>query len=118
MISPKDSRNWQVSIKDPAAIVEGLDDIMQCVYTILSTIPGSDPLRPAFGSNVYQYLDKPLDQVRGNIVYAATVAVERWEKRIEITGCSVERRGADHIAITINGNVIASAAQFTFTTEI
>lgn len=60
MIAPNDTRNWQVSMDDPAAIVEGVDDIVQSINIILTTIPGSDPLRPEFGSNVYQYLDKPL----------------------------------------------------------
>ena len=62
MIAPNDARNWQVSMEDPAKIVEGVDDIVQSINIILTTIPGSDPLRPEFGSNVYQYLDKPLDR--------------------------------------------------------
>ena len=65
MIAPNDTRNWQVSMDDPAAIVEGVDDIVQSINIILTTIPGSDPLRPEFGSNVYQYLDKPLPSVLG-----------------------------------------------------
>ena len=52
MIAPNDTRNWQVSMDDPAAIVEGVDDIVQSINIILPPIPGSDPLRPGFGSNV------------------------------------------------------------------
>ena len=79
MIAPNDTRNWQVSMDDPAAIVEGVDDIVQSINIILTTIPGSDPLRPEFGSNVYQYLDKPLPSVLGKIIYEATTAIGRWE---------------------------------------
>ena len=85
MIAPNDARNWQVSMEDPAKIVEGVDDIVQSINIILTTIPGSDPLRPEFGSNVYQYLDKPLPSVMGKIIYEATTAIGRWEKRLEVT---------------------------------
>ena len=35
MIAPNDTRNWQVSMDDPAAIVEGVDDIVPVSYTHL-----------------------------------------------------------------------------------
>lgn len=114
----KDTRNWQVSIKDPAAIVEGGEDIAQCVYIILTTIPGSDPLRPSFGSNVFQYLDKPLTEVKSNIIYAATTAIERWEKRIEVTSCTVSRNDDNRYIIKIEGTVVASANQLVITSTI
>lgn len=116
-MKPTDTRNWQISISDPQAIVEGIDDIMQCVQVILTTIPGSDPLRPSFGANVYKYLDKPLAAVKAQIIYEATEAVNRWEKRIRVTGCNVVR-DADKTAITIVGTVIASAQQVTITSTL
>ena len=94
MIAPNDTRNWQVSMDDPAAIVEGVDDIVQSINIILTTIPGSDPLRPEFGSNVYQYLDKPLPSVLGKIIYEATTAIGRWEKRLDVTRISASRNDA------------------------
>lgn len=114
----KDTRNWQLSINDPAAIVEGIDDIMQCVYIVLTTIPGSDPLRSEFGSNIYQYLDKPLETVKAKIIYVATIAIERWEKRLQVTRCTVSRTADGHTVIKIEGTVVASAAQVTVTTII
>lgn len=116
-MTPTDTRNWQMSLADPQAIVEGLDDITQCVYIILTTIPGSDPLRPTFGSNVYQYLDKPLETVRARIIYAVAEAIGQWEKRIEVTGCSVTRN-ADKTTITIEGIIVASAKQITITSTL
>lgn len=112
MIKPTDTRNWQVSIADPLAVVEGIDDISQCVYIILTTIPGSDPLRPSFGANVYKYLDRPLAEVKTQIIYEATEAVNKWENRLEVTGCSVAR-DANRTTITIKGNIVASAEQIT-----
>lgn len=35
MIAPNDARNWQVSMEDPAKIVEGVDDIVQSINIIL-----------------------------------------------------------------------------------
>ena len=119
MTAPKNDRlNWQVSLADPLAIVEGIEDIAQCVYTILSTIPGSDPLRPEFGSGLYQYLDKPLAEVRAKIVYAATEAIERWEPRLEVTRCIVSRTDSTHTIIKIEGKVVGSANQITVATTL
>ena len=100
MIAPNDTRNWQVSMDDPAAIVEGVDDIVQSINIILTTIPGSDPLRPEFGSNVYQYLDKPLPSVLGKIIYEGS------------------RNDAAHTVFKIEGTVVGSAEQITITTII
>lgn len=116
-MTPTDTLNWQMSLADAQSIVEGIDDIAQCIHIILTTVPGSDPLRPAFGSNVYRYLDKPVEAVRAQIIYAATEAIGRWEKRIEVTGCSVTRN-ADKITIAIEGTIIASAKQITITSTL
>lgn len=118
MIAPNDTRNWQVSMDDPAAIVEGVDDIVQSINIILTTIPGSDPLRPEFGSNVYQYLDKPLPSVLGKIIYEATTAIGRWEKRLDVTRISASRNDAAHTVFKIEGTVVGSAEQITITTII
>ena len=117
MANVKDTRNWQVSITDPSAIVEGIDDIAQCVYIILTTIPGSDPLRPTFGSDIYKYLDRPLETVKAKIIYAATEAVNRWEKRLEITGGKISR-DASRTTITLEGIIVASAEQVTITSQV
>lgn len=111
MIAPNDARNWQVSMEDPAKIVEGVDDIVQSINIILTTIPGSDPLRPEFGSNVYQYLDKPLPSVMGKIIYEATTAIGRWEKRLEVTRITASRNDAVHTVFKIEGTVVGSAEQ-------
>lgn len=116
-MKPKDIHNWQISITDPAAIVEGIEDITQCIYTILTTIPGSDPLRPSFGSDVYRYLDKPHTGAKAQIIYAATVAIGRWEKRLEVTRCNVTRTETRTV-ITIEGAIVASAEAVTITTTI
>ncbi len=113
-----DTRNWQMSLKDPLDIVEGGDDIIQCIYIILTTIPGSDPLRPTFGSNIYQYIDKPLREVQAKIVYEATETIAKWEKRFKITKCNVEADGTDGITITVTGNIVGSAKELTIPVKL
>ena len=95
-----------------------MDDIVQSINIILTTIPGSDPLRPEFGSNVYQYLDKPLPSVLGKIIYEATTAIGRWEKRLDVTRISASRNDAAHTVFKIEGTVVGSAEQITITTII
>ena len=50
MIAPNDARNWQVSMEDPAKIVEGVDDIVQSINIILTTTPGATDRCPEWSS--------------------------------------------------------------------
>lgn len=113
-----DTRNWQVSINDPTARVEGAEDMAQCIYTILNTIPGSDPLRPTFGSQVYRYIDAPINRVEPRLVYEAITAIERWEKRVTVTRCRLIPDGPVGRCLQIEATAIAAAAQITITVKI
>lgn len=112
------TRNWQVDIYNHASKVEDADDIAQSIYLILATIPGSDPLRPSFGSSVYRYLDKPVRDVAPNVVYEATAAIGRWEKRIEVTRCTVGISAADRMTITIEATLTGTGDALTVTTSL
>jgi phage baseplate assembly protein W len=114
----KDTRNWQVSLANPSTVAEGVEDIAQCVYIIISTVKGSDPLRLDFGSDVHLYLDRPVNEIQPMLVYAVTEALQKWEKRIEVKKCRVEINGLDKRTIVIEATVIASAAQITIKTNI
>jgi len=65
-------------------VVQGLDDVAQCVKIILTTPKGSDPLRPTFGADLWQYVDAPISAVRAQIVREVTEAVTLWEPRIDV----------------------------------
>jgi uncharacterized protein len=78
------SSEWSISLGEVGGIKQGMDDINQCIEIILTTIPGTDPLRPTFGSNIYKYIDKPLNIAIPNIYKAIIDALALWEKRIEI----------------------------------
>jgi len=59
--------------------------IYQNIQIILSTPKGCDPHRPTFGSNLWQFVDKPLTAItRGKIKAEIVDALQIWEPRIEV----------------------------------
>lgn len=65
-------------------VVQGLQDVNQCIRIILTTPKGSDPLRPTFGVDIWQYLDFPLPAARPAIVREITDAILLWEPRVKL----------------------------------
>jgi phage baseplate assembly protein W len=92
------STQWTFDINTPGGIVQGLDSIKQCVFLILTTSRGTDPLRPDFGCGAYDYLD-----------YPATVAVPRMVKAIQDALIKYEPRIED-----VKVTTIANLSNFTF----
>lgn len=77
------NKEWGLSLAGQGQLVQGLDDIRQCIKIICHTPRGTDPLRPFFACDVYKYLDKPINYVIGNIFKEIKEALEMWEPRIE-----------------------------------
>jgi|SRR5215472_9706981 len=63
-------------------VVQGVADINQCISIILSTPPGTDPLRPTFACDLLSWLDKPLAVARSGISSAVITAIALWEPRV------------------------------------
>lgn len=63
-------------------VVQGLDDVHQCLKIIFGTIPGEDPFRPTFGCDLTSFLDLPIPAAIPAIVAAVTQAITKWEPRI------------------------------------
>lgn len=78
------SRDWQVSLAGSGIVAQGVDDVQQCIDVILRTQKGTDPLRPFFGSDIYNYVDTPADIAIPNIKRCIIEALELWEQRISI----------------------------------
>lgn len=87
--------SFQLSTIGVGAIVTGLEDIRQCIDFILRTVKGSDPLRPTFGSDVFDYIDKPLNIAIPNIKKAIFEAIDLWEPRVKIETISHEVKDYD-----------------------
>ena len=62
----------------------GVSDIEQCIRIIMTTLPGTDPLRPTFGLNYLRFLDQPISLAAPLIVGLTVLALETWEPRISI----------------------------------
>lgn len=84
-IPTPDTQYWQLSIGGYGTTVTGLDDIRQCIFVILSTIKGTDTLRPEFGCDIWELIDKPQNYQIPRVVRAIYDAVELWEPRAKIT---------------------------------
>lgn len=79
------SSEWAISLAGPGQIVQGLDDIRQCIAIILNTRKGTDPLRPRFGVGVFEYIDKPVNIALPNMRKAIIDAIGEFEPRVELT---------------------------------
>ena len=73
--------DWQFKQNSIGEVAEGVDDINQCISTILTTKKGSVPHRPTFGSDIYKYVDYPVNEAIPNIIREATDAIGLWETR-------------------------------------
>lgn len=106
--------NWQPKLGAIGEVVENLDDIHQCIRTILLTPKGSDPHRPEFGSDLWHYVDHPIDEAIPHVVREGVDALRRWEKRIEVVRLVPVQLALEHLHITVEwrldgrGDVIAT----------
>lgn len=89
-------------------VVQGVSDINQCVSIILTTPRGSDPLRPTFGADLWQFIDYPISAAIPTLVKEITEALTIWEPRIKVLSVRVVPVSADpsanapaHIDISI-----------------
>lgn len=82
MVNLSDIRSihWQPALGN-FGVVEMLDDIDQAIRIILATPKGSDPHRPEFGSNIWRYIDRPVDQAIPHVVRETVEAIKKWEPR-------------------------------------
>lgn len=76
--------DYQLSTAGVGAVAIGVEDIRQCIDFILRTIPGSDPLRPLFGCNIFDKLDKPVHVAIPHGKKDIFEALSLWEPRISV----------------------------------
>ncbi|AHA21469.1 TPA: GPW/gp25 family protein [Pseudomonas aeruginosa] len=76
--------HWQPALGTPGEAVQGLRDIDQAIRIILTTPRGSDPHRPAFGSDLHLYIDWPTNRVVPHLVREAVDAIRQWEPRVTV----------------------------------
>ena len=84
-------------------VVQGIADINQCIGIILSTPPGSDPLRPTFACDLWQLLDAPITVARPALVREIVEGITKWEPRVRVLSVVVNLVGGTlaNLLITI-----------------
>ncbi len=83
LISAIKSTQWTLSLAGKGAIVQGLDDIKQCVRVILETQPGTLPLDKDFGCGAYNFTDLPTITGIPKMVAEISRCLLKYEPRIE-----------------------------------
>ena len=95
--------DWQVKMNAIGDVAEGVDDINQCIAIILLTRKGTDPLRPTFGSEIYKYVDYPVNEATPNIIRETIDAISLWESRIDV----------NTVVVNINDSSISVKVEWT-----
>lgn len=95
------SSNWSLSLPTYGEVVQGLAEISQAVIIIVTTQRGSDPLRPDFGSDVYQYVDRPVNEAIPRMIKASWDALTRWEPRVNVNRVTIDSTEAGTVEFTI-----------------
>lgn len=107
--------HWQISPDNQ--VIQGIDDLHQCIKNILSTNKGSDILRPNFGSLHLDYIDQPYDIALPNIVREIHIALDTWEKRIVLQNILVTG-SAPHFYLELKWYVREDITKQIYSSEI
>lgn len=85
--------NWSFSLETIGEVVQGIDEISQCLILIVKTQKGTDPLRPDFGSDLFLYIDKPISESLPKVMKSIVDGINLWESRVEVTKVSYSVNG-------------------------
>ena len=88
------SVDWSLQLGAIGGVVQGIDDIDQCLAIILTTPLGSDPLRPTFGSDLWRYIDNPVSVAIPSVVREVSGAIAMWEPRVVVQSINVAPAGS------------------------
>lgn len=91
----------QIALHRYGEVVENLRDIDQCIRVILGTPYGSDALRPAFGSELWRYIDYPSNEVSPYLIRESYDAIKRWEPRCAVDDVQISVQ-AHHVRLTLH----------------
>lgn len=105
--------NWQLSVNKIGEVVEGIEDLRQCIQTILTTTKGSDPLRPLFGSDIWRFIDTPVTTAVANISAEIIDSIGKWESRV-----NVEKLSYNIVGSRMDFELTAKMVESGETTEI
>lgn len=73
---------WSQKVGAIGQVVTDADDIHQCLRIIMLTRKGQDIHRPAFASNLPDYLDHPIGSAKPHVIRETYMAIKAWEPRV------------------------------------
>lgn len=104
--------DWSCKLGSLGEVVAYIEDIGQCINIILATPKGSDPLRPEFGSDIWRYIDYPIDRAIPHIVRESIDAILTWEPRVEVVSVSSRLGDIGQLIISVVWNLKGGIEQF------
>ena len=73
---------WSQKVGAIGQVVTDAEDIHQCIRIIMLTRKGQDIHRPAFASNLPDYLDHPIGSAKPHVIRETYMAIKAWEPRV------------------------------------
>ncbi len=71
--------------------LDGLDHLRQSIWDILTTRRGERIMRPEYGSNFQEFVDRPVNPMfLLDLYYECVVAIHRWEPRARVVRISAD----------------------------
>lgn len=93
-----------------------IKSIQQNIRLILTTPKGSDIHRPDFGSNLWQFIDQPLNAITlGRIKTEITDAIETWEPRVKVLSVELNK---DYTNAKLKVSILLEVKELSETTEV
>jgi hypothetical protein len=89
------------------SVVMGVGDVDQCIAIILTTPKGTDVLRPTFGTDLWKYIDAPINQAGPAVVREVTQSITQWEPRVKVLSVTttpltgITTQPGAHVEITV-----------------
>jgi Bacteriophage baseplate protein W len=118
------SADWSLKLGAIGSVVEGLDDVKQCIAIILTTPKGSDVLRPTFGADLWRYIDNPIDAALPAVVGETTAAITFWEPRVKVVSVKVAplidgtTQSGAHLSVAVTWQLRLDATAGAWTTNV
>ena len=109
---------WSMKIGMFGGIVQGLDDINQCIDILIKTRKGTVPLHPEFGCDVWKYIDSPINIARANIVKEVVDSITEFIPIIQLVSVTVNIQNTSNLVIsiewTLNNDTEVNATEVTY----
>ncbi len=93
----------QIKLGSIGEKVEGIEDLKQEIYLILSTPLGSIPHMPEFGSKIYEYIDRPMTIAKALIIGEAYRAIKRNCTRFKVSSIKLSTISPGKYVFKISG---------------